>query len=143
MHICEFLSLLMSFQPSLGCLWEGMGSSLYAYLRRFSMFRTSLAKSWIAHFMHIYVVSVLFEMFERRPGELIVCIFVSFQPCLGCLWKGLESRFYAYLRRFSLFRMSLANTWRAVFMHIYVVLALFDMTLGRLGEQLLCIFTSF
>ena len=98
-----------------------------------------LATSWIAHFMHIYVVSVLFEMLERRPGELIVCIFVSFQPCLGCLWKGLESRSYAYLRRFSLFRMSLANTWRAVFMHIYVVSVLFEMFVGRLGELIVCI----
>ncbi len=43
----------------------------------------------------------------------------------ACLWKALESRFYAYLRESSPLWHVSGKSWRADLMHIYVRLALF------------------
>ncbi len=111
--------------PLSGCPWE---SWFYAYLCRFSPVWDVFGKAWRADPMHICVVSACLGCLWQTPGEQFLCIFTSFQFCLRCLVEGLKRWLHAYL-------------W--VFVAIYVVLALFGMSLGRHGEQLVCIFAPF
>ena len=59
---------------------------------------------------------------------------------LGALW---ESSFHAYLRRSSFCGDVRRHACGTVFMHSYVVLALWDMPLEMLVKAILCIFASF
>ena len=151
----QFLCILTWVSTSLACLWTGLESSFYAYLREsrplcmsferlrkeilciFTWISPSLAclwKVWWAALMHIYVGLALF----------------------ACLWAGLENSFYAYLREshplcmplerlgkqilciFTWVSPSLACLWKvwwAVFMHIYMSLALFACLLKGLESR--------